>query len=304
MLSLKAAEIDVSFEQLSSEAVLKMASTFVKAQKAQGNKDMKDIETLLEILNKQKQGKKFTNDELTFIANQANRCDILPEKYVDYYDEDNKESGGDLNVSKMLNDSDNQTNLTALLPQILSKLPVVNLQGLGNILPGIHAMARGAKSVCKIQYDGQSIDTIWDNNIVRIKPKDFSLKVQGSLDRKAIANSFYCDANVNDEIKKKVRWLQEWIQDTSPTGATIEDIENFLKFASGSSSLASGQQIRFSQKRGSSSPMAIAHTCFHQIELSPNCSGSENGYNDFNKEAFIRCVREGWFSSIEGYQMR
>ena len=171
------------------------------------------------------------------------------------------------------------------------------LPQLGECLAPIHQMAKGMKSVCQPGIN-LNLNFSWDNKFNSLDYIEFHNKTQGSLDRDQIINNFNLqlyDAydtipkipTGKQEITKKIAWLTEWVKES----ATNEELESFLKYVTGSSSLAPQAQIHFQyMKLELNSPYPIAHSCFNRLELSQTPCGNDE-YNDHTKEGFIKCLK-------------
>jgi HECT-domain (ubiquitin-transferase) len=171
---------------------------------------------------------------------------------------------------------------------------------IGALLAPIHAIAGGMKSFCRQGNNLNATNSHWDNNISRIKHIDFSVKVQGSINRTEIIDSIQVESN-NQYLRNKVKWLKEWLSD-STNGASDDDIRNFLKFTTGSSSLPVGKKITVTQQLTDVLPFPKTHTCSFELQLSGQPNSIYGPYNDSTKENFIRALKEVVLSNPDAYQ--
>jgi len=154
-------------------------------------------------------------------------------------------------------------------------------------------IARGMRSATES-------DEKWDNFI----KKDFlavSGKIQGSLDRELIASSIDSTCpSLTPLIRQKGEWLRNWIRD--PT-TTVQDLRNFLLFATGSSSLPLGKKLELQKQYSNVLPVPKAHTCSYVLELAPDACGALGpAFNDGTEEGFRRALRIALVNPI-GYQL-
>lgn len=174
----------------------------------------------------------------------------------------------------------------AILTQNLDVLPP-----LGGCLEPIHYLARGMKSMRCFRNNN-----LWNTKFNTMDYLEFNKKAQGSLNRDDLISKFspnlYNFSNPQlptgrVEIRKKIEWLKEWIKES----ATDEELEAFLKYTTGSSSLAPNTVIVFEyMSLAINSPLPIAHSCFNRLELSQVPCGNDE-YNDHTKEGFIKCLK-------------
>lgn len=181
----------------------------------------------------------------------------------------------------------------------------------GAQLEPIHKIAEGMLSVCCPQ--NQALEALnmhstirtWQHHFLDRDFQEFSKKVQGSIDREEIVESFALNPDLSvDEVNvihKKVEWLKEWIQ----YEASDEEVRKILKFVVGSSCLPKGKKISvIKQLPPDIIPVPKSHTCSVQIELAPVPTGVSDGYNDFTKEAFIKCLKECALTDPGAYSSR
>jgi hypothetical protein len=168
---------------------------------------------------------------------------------------------------------------------------------LGVQLAPIHAIAQGMYSICDISEPDRY--ECWNTS----NYKNFDTKVQGSLDRNVISQKIVNKVSRYQpyyaEVNKKIGWLKRWIVNE----ATDEELRNFLKFATGSSSLPTGPRIKIREQLFSYLPCPRAHTCFHQIDISPEPCSYANAFNDHNYENFIDCLKKLALVNPGDYQM-
>ncbi len=174
---------------------------------------------------------------------------------------------------------------------VLDGLRTVLFSEVGRYLAPIHAIAKGITDTRRR----------WGIMNERIRWDTFSDRIQGRIDGAAIANSLRINEgeNITPLIRQKVQWIQEWLRDPA---TSQDDIREFVKFATGSSSLGLGAHIRVSCQMGQSIPAAVGHSCFSTIDLSPqHCAYGR--YNDNTKENFIRALRELSLTQAGNYFM-
>jgi hypothetical protein len=203
-----------------------------------------------------------------------------------------------------------RNNEATLRQELLAQLAGVSEAG---ALAPIHAIAKGLRSLHNRSPDH------WNSNFHahNIKYVEFSARIQGSIKRQDVANSFVIDGVPQGtshylEINKKVTFLKEWICDTTPQGATEEEIANLLKFCTGSSGLPVGRSIKVRRQvkfgNQSYSPCPKVHTCSLVAEFSPEpvqfgpggvipCQEKDN-----TREAFIAVLRKWALSDPNSYQ--
>lgn len=171
----------------------------------------------------------------------------------------------------------------------------------------IRAIAQGMMSACVKGGPYADLEarrsTRWEQEIRRLDPQAMSDKIQGSVDRETIASSIQIHGgSVNPEITKKTGWLQKWIRNS----ASDQDIRNFLKFTTGSTSLLAGKKITIRQQVHSAAmpmlPVPRAHTCSLELELAPvPCHSLGSQYDDATEDGFIRALGIA-LANPEGYQ--
>jgi hypothetical protein len=181
-------------------------------------------------------------------------------------------------------------------------LKKVFVEGFTGELAAIHAIAGGMKQV---YHPGsvqqlQKNSTEWDRTAKTHSEKfvEVSNKVQGSINRDDIAKSIEIRSNLaaNQEIFKKTTWLKEWITGKNAQGqkvspqASEEELKNFLKFVTGSTSLPKDKKITVGKQHDELYPVPKAHTCSFEMELSPQPATYGNDFNDHTKENFIKSL--------------
>lgn len=140
----------------------------------------------------------------------------------------------------------------------------------------IHQIAKGMKLIAN------NLRHPWG----AIAWQDFSDQVQGSLDRQFIADNIEINNNVAQAVRRKAQWLREWILDEETPNSQIQE---FIKFATGSTTLPVNGRIRVTEQDSDYLPVPKAHSCFSSIEISP-VDASYGRHNDYTKEAFIESL--------------
>ncbi len=151
-------------------------------------------------------------------------------------------------------------------------------------LLALHALAGGLRSLI-------GSDSVW-NAFCTQKATTLYLRAQGSANAEHIASSLVYRGH-SVEVRKKVRWLQEWLRDSS---RTTTELQEFLVDFTGASALPVRFTIQVEDQSGSFSPCPMVHVCGNPsrriqstIEISPApCRYGE--FNDVNKENFIRSL--------------
>lgn len=176
----------------------------------------------------------------------------------------------------------------------------------GAQLAPIHAIAQGMKSICHPGPMHQSNDNHHWNTIIRGIPYlTLSNKIQGSLDRKEIANHMVLVSNLQGnakiEMSKKLTWLKEWICDAE-NGASEEELRDLLKFLTGSSGFQKDKTIQVKPQYGTYYPVPCAHTCSFEMDLSPIPSQYGIEHDDYTKQNFIKSLKELALANPSTYQ--
>lgn len=295
-LTLQADEVNTNFEDLSVNVKANMAKIifekFLRADKTNEDAAIKDKLELFKLFN-WKQGNLLTNMNLNAAAEFAR----------DFIDEDD---GFSLDINAVIVDPQKFVNTVRenLLNEKLGTTTVSEL-----IAP-IHAIAQGLRSA-------QSSDFEW-MRLMRVKARDLNDKIQGSLDRKVIAEAFEVKTQVlkdqhmvnksHQEIKelnKKTKWLKDWIESKETKD---EAIRKFLVYATGSNSLPKDQKIFIDEQSPQLdakkniirnvdgtvfyNPTPVANTCSHTILMSPVGCGQSDGINDKSEAAFKKMLYE------------
>lgn len=174
--------------------------------------------------------------------------------------------------------------------QVLQALRDLVYGSVGRYLAPIHSIAKGINDAKRRWHINDAID--W---------RVFSDAVQGRSDPATIAASLRINEGpaITQHIRDKVQWIREWLVDPETDPAEVRE---FVKFATGSSSLANGAQIGISCQHDQFIPAAVGHSCFSTIDLSPRrCSYGE--HNDHTKANFIRALRELSLTQAGNYFM-
>jgi len=177
-------------------------------------------------------------------------------------------------MAKILGSSENQLRVREGLKEITRAF-------LDPQLRGIHMLACGMHTIFEKREDQEE----WGS----YEALEFSARLQGSVDKELIAASIVYDGG-NEEIQKKVGWLQEWIREE----ATDIEVKQLLKFITGSTGLELDEEISIAEQYVDDDipvrPFPKVHSCNNQLELAPIPSAYES-MNDFSKENFIECVK-------------
>ncbi len=287
--SLKAEEINTPFNELPFATKLKIFKSIVEAQE----ETMYD--SRIALLEKEA----WTNQELQKAAQQAIYAECLPEEFVQADDSPDMEKIKAYTTSEKLIRN-------AVIDSLFGRS---NNQGIYSTqLAPIHAIAQGMKSIYDLLFPNKhTANHYWNNTFLNTNYHDFSTKIQGSIDRQKIVDSFeisfISDANQKMEITKKTNWLKEWLMDAEK-GATEEEVRKFIKFVTGCSTLQDKKPIAIrSQSIEKLTSIPSVHTCHFVIELSPVPVGNLESYNDFTKENFIKGLREIAFTQLASYSI-
>lgn len=160
----------------------------------------------------------------------------------------------------------------------------------GQQLTAIHTIAKGMKSTILTDQNNH-----WDNKIATQDISLFSTLIQGSLNREKIVNEMVIEGRSSDILDQKVGWLSEWIMDTN---TSEDEIKEFIKTVSGSTSMPEGEKIKIRIADGAPSPFPRIHTCFYQIDFSDHFFENK----DDTKENFISSLKVAIASSLkEGF---
>jgi hypothetical protein len=271
-LSLSADEIDMPFEDLPNNVKLKMAKVLLQRKMDLDQSNASAIQF------------QFLNP-LAILMGEAELTEDCITLFNDYLD---------LKEDTIITNEQQKSEFKEALQHY-----VLTASKVGNKLSAIHSIAKGMKSF-------KGLD--WDGLVKTCKPIDFSLKVQGCVDRQLIVDSFVPeDIKPQDvqEITKKVNWLKEWLGD-KVGGATDKEVIDFLKYATGSSGLPVNVKIPFVSHIGTKAdphkPFPEAHTCSMKLRIAPEpCAYGE--YNDYTKENYIRSLKELALANKSLYNM-
>lgn len=269
-LSLTPQEVDTPFENLQPKTILKMAKNIMQAREGSV--------AVIELLEKDQ----LTQQEWNDAAAIASQFPGWPENYrLDL------EQGDDPNAVVVFNHQNLEHH--AVVRNVLRSYLY---DYLGKNLGPIHAIAKGISDAKRRWHMGNQA----------IQWRDFTDAVQGKISGADVANSLEIGQNgrVTAHIRQKVEWIKEWLRDPQ---TPQDEIREFVKFATGSSSLAIGRKIRINEQNVQPYvPAAVGHSCFNTIDLSPvACTYGE--YNDRNKENFIRALRELSLTQAGNYFM-
>lgn len=167
--------------------------------------------------------------------------------------------------------------------QVKDGLKKLLWEEVGSYLDPIHTIAKGMK-VARSR---------WGVNMNGVTYRTFCDKIQGTIDRQAVADSFQITAAaqyVTNHLQNQVTWLREWVLDPQ---TSLDDIRELIKFATGGSSLRRDQRINVSVQSETSTrllPFPQGHSCFGTIDLAPRgCSYGQS--NNWTKDAFIQSLR-------------
>ncbi len=188
-------------------------------------------------------------------------------------------------------DEDSQPEVNSSEGKAIIKIAAeaVVLERYGAMLAPIHALAGGMRTGVAFGVSNESdLSTRWDAFTNATDPTELSKKIQGTLDREMIARYIQLNSGLagtqREEIQKKVDWLKRWIQEESTTD---EEVKSFLKYATGTPSLAEGKQITANEQYDPYSPCPKAHSCSFELEFAPHPCGFADGPNDRTYEAFV-----------------
>jgi hypothetical protein len=293
ILCLTAQEIDTPFENLALATKLQMSRALLDAHTKAGI----DLDFLKQRFDWLDQFNHLDDHKILEVAQHLIYADCLPEEFTI------NNEGDEPDMEKI---RQNRAKLKKCLIDSIFLQKGEHGQ-FGAQLAPIHAMAQGMKSICHPGPMYQPNDNhYWDIQIQGINYQTFSTKVQGSLDRKEIAQHIQLDPSVQGsaqvEIMKKVQWLQEWILDEE-NGANEEELKNLLKFLTGSSSLPKNQHIHVTAQVFPYYPVPRVHTCSFGMELSPVPSNYGFVHNDHTKDNFIKSLKALALQDPSTYQM-
>ena len=194
-------------------------------------------------------------------------------------------------------DDDDELDLDAIKSEWAeAKKMIYGCLKLDEVVRAAFYIAQGMRSVIHKTQKDTKWNQLAQNSFVTV-----SGKIQGSLDTKLIADSIDSSCNsLTAMIRKKGDWLRNWIRDPN---TTVQEIRNFLLFATGSTSLPHGQKIRLAKQYNKPLPVPKAHTCSYVLEFAPNaCNALGPEYNDGNEEGFRKALQIA-IANPTGYQM-
>lgn len=185
-----------------------------------------------------------------------------------------------------------QTFVNAVREKLLAE--TFGTSTVSELVAPIHAIAQGLKAACNSDYEWLLI--------TGVTARDFNNKIQGSLNRNAIADSFQVITKFNDndgyeknipiseinEMNKKTQWMKDWIQNPKTKD---EDIRKFLVYTTGSNSLPNDQEITIQRQAKPYNPVPQAVTCKPALIMAPQSCGHEE-VNDMDQDAFLKMLRE------------
>jgi len=290
-LSLNSDEIDTPFEKLPIETKFNMCEDLLKMRSGSAN--------YINLLNATRKLWMAKDKKLMGAVEFVDQMGFLPE------DLDLKNDLDEFDIVKIK--AHRMTILNSLCDQLFTAGGEHGV--LGRELAPIHALAQGLKAFSQPTIPSSAassaaqINTRWNAQFLNMDVVEFSSKVQGTLDRETIVKQMVvCAELMTDrekrEITKKMKWLQEWIKDE----ASEMELQNLLRFLTGSSSLPAGKQIKIIKQveEEKYNPIPHVHTCSLTIEICPIPIGNE--YNDRDKENFIRCLKEFPLKDPSSYQ--
>jgi hypothetical protein len=293
-LCLTAEEINTPFEDLTIETQLKMARALLEAHKKAG----RDIAYLEKRINWLDKFSNLSQADLKEAAQTVCIAEHLSEELTIKRGEDDDEP----DMEKI--EKDKEAFKRCLIDSIFAQGGIHGRRGLGVQLAPIHAIARGMKSICRPNLPQSPNDDIHWNTTIRLTNSiDFSNKVQGLLlDRNIVADRIKLDPAVKQEdqpyLEKKVKWLQEWIK----TEATEEELQNFIKFLTGSTSLPKDKEIIVIAQVEPCVAVPKAETCSLRMKLAPRDVGQNEEYNNLTKDNFIKALKELVLTDPSAYQ--
>lgn len=148
---------------------------------------------------------------------------------------------------------------------------------LGESLDPIHAMAQGMVLAKRR----------WDVDLSQETPTQFCDKIQGTIDREAVANSLQILDRVSEQertppFNNQFEWLKDWVLNE----ASSDQVTALVRFATGGSTLPIGGRIFVEAQRNFFTPMPKGHTCFNQIDLTTTVCNL-GGYSNATKGEFL-----------------
>jgi len=129
----------------------------------------------------------------------------------------------------------------------------------------VQTVARGMKSLCPVRAEA-NIDNCWNNRIRLYSASQLSNVIQGSLDRKMIANAIVCGGS--EIVKRKADYLRAWILDPETKDEKLKD---FLFVLSGSFSFPDDKQIITVMENNTLKEQVMGFsTCAYQVDFPSN----------------------------------
>lgn len=175
------------------------------------------------------------------------------------------------------------------LADLRESLKGVFLQYFESKLIAAHAVARGMGHVLT-GHDSEDWETFRQRDHA-----DFSASLQGTIDRESVANSIHYTGS-NEVVEQKVEWIKQWIEEASD-----KDIQDFLKYTTGSSGLTNGRVIEINDYvLLVPHPFPKVHSCGSLILLSKSYSEFEE-MSDNTKEGFLECFKTVVLGESSGY---
>lgn len=277
ILSLTAQEIDTPYSELSLKTKANMCKALMEGHKVSTGPSIELSEFLLQ--------DSLNESQIRRAVEIAGHAECL--------DDELAQEGVYLNPEKR------QAVLNCMGAALL-ELNTSEIGQMGNLLPSIHALAGGMKSICCLKGNVKGNESTWDQHFHgNIEDYyDISQKVQGVRDRKLIADNIILYDGLwgteRIEIQKKVDWLKEWLLNE----ATSEQVDLFIMYVTGSSSLPSGQVIHVGRQVADKlTPLPKVQTCSFEMQFATEPCGwlDTKGveiYNDRTKEGFIKTLVE------------
>ncbi|MEI8366504.1 MAG: hypothetical protein WCF65_08830 [Parachlamydiaceae bacterium] len=148
----------------------------------------------------------------------------------------------------------------------LQQAILVGRKDLDRRLVPAHAIAQG---IAEGITQNSNKESCW-LSLMRVSPDDFSLEVQGTVDRAVLIRSIEISTDVKENvatIEQKMGWLKKWLEQ-----APEKDLAIFLKFATASSGLRKDTKIKIQRQASCFSVFPIAHTCGPFLDLAPEDS--------------------------------
>lgn len=310
-------QLSDDFENLSFEDKFFVAKSFnfVQSEVAESNDQSKELRNstnvLLESIEKGKT--KWNKQDIKNLVYLCSTFEIdlsdVPEteqkiefqkKFGPYFENDYLDLPDD-KINELLEENDHK--------QIIDSLMSLTFDACFNptLLPMFH-IAKGMNSICSNWHSFTSEMGFYS---------DCSEKLQGSFNKQQLCERMKCKLTPDPnnpyylELEKKIGWIKDWILNK----ANEKQIKDFIRFASGGSSLPHNKKIKISAQakrvigrdtqfdlttgkwiiydRKGYSPAPEAHTCFFEICLAPEpCGGTDlnSDYHDSTPEGFYRCL--------------